>query len=92
MRPETTRARQGPQTSPSALDGIAARLNRRQVADALLDLSPEHRDVLVHVVFKKRSLTQTASDLDICDEVARTRLFYAMHTLRLLLEEQALKK
>ena len=35
---------------------------------------------------------QTASDLDICDEVARTRLFYAMHTLRLLLEEQALKK
>lgn len=58
-----------------------------QVEEALRRLRPEHRQVLVETYYKARPGRDVAHDLGIPEGTVRSRLFYALQSLRLVLEE-----
>ncbi|KAA6215178.1 sigma-70 family RNA polymerase sigma factor [Streptomyces albofaciens JCM 4342] len=63
-------------------DGTDRALTRRVVVDALRELTPNHREVLVHVYFMGRSLAQTAELLGVPPGTVKSRVYYAMRALR----------
>jgi RNA polymerase sigma-70 factor, ECF subfamily len=58
-----------------------------QVEEAMRRLRPEHRQVLVETYYRARSGREVAEELGIPEGTVRSRLFYALRTLRLTLEE-----
>jgi RNA polymerase sigma-70 factor (ECF subfamily) len=58
-----------------------------QVEEAMRRLRPEHRQVLVETYYRGRSGRDIAASLEIPEGTVRSRLFYALRTLRLTLEE-----
>ena len=60
------------------------------VADALRDLRPEHRQVLVQTYYLGRSVAEAASELGIPGGTVKSRTFYALKALKLALEERGL--
>jgi RNA polymerase sigma-70 factor (ECF subfamily) len=57
------------------------------VADAVTRLSPEHRAVLQETYFKGRPVAEAARRLGIPEGTVKSRTHYALHALRLALEE-----
>ena len=62
--------------------GLEQVLDRQLVADALRQLSPAHRAVLVEVFYGGDSVTKAARQLGIPHGTARSRLHYALQALR----------
>jgi RNA polymerase sigma-70 factor, ECF subfamily len=60
------------------------------VADALRDLRPEHRQVLVQTYYLGRSVAEAAAELGIPGGTVKSRTFYALKALKLALEERGL--
>lgn len=60
------------------------------VADALSDLRPEHRQVLVQTYYLGRSVAEAAAELGIPGGTVKSRTFYALKALKLALEERGL--
>jgi RNA polymerase sigma-70 factor (ECF subfamily) len=58
-----------------------------QVEEAIRRLRPEHRQVLVDTYYLGRSGRDVAEALGIPEGTVRSRLFYALRTLRLTMEE-----
>jgi RNA polymerase sigma-70 factor (ECF subfamily) len=58
-----------------------------QVEEALRRLRPEHRQVLVETYYRGRSGREVAIELGIPEGTVRSRLFYALQSLRLTLDE-----
>lgn len=58
-----------------------------QVEEAIRRLRPEHREVLVETYYRGRSGRDVAETLGIPEGTVRSRLFYALRTLRLTLDE-----
>jgi len=58
-----------------------------QVEEAMRRLRPEHRAVIYDVYFRSMSGREVASRLGIPEGTVRSRLFYALRSLRLVLEE-----
>ena len=58
-----------------------------QVEEALRRLRPDHREVLVETYYRGRSGREVAETLGIPEGTVRSRLFYALRSLRLTLEE-----
>jgi len=58
-----------------------------QVEEALRRLRPEHRQVLVETYYRGRSGREVAFELGIPEGTVRSRLFYALQSLRLTLDE-----
>ena len=58
-----------------------------QVEEALKRLKPEHRHVLVRTYFGQCSGHELALELGIPEGTVRSRLYYALRTLRLTLDE-----
>jgi RNA polymerase sigma-70 factor (ECF subfamily) len=58
-----------------------------QVEEALRRLRPEHRQVLVETYYRGRSGREVAVELGIPEGTVRSRLFYALQSLRLTLDE-----
>jgi RNA polymerase sigma-70 factor, ECF subfamily len=67
--------------------GLTRVLDQQIMADALHQLSPAHRAVLVETFYRGRTLAKVASQLGIPDSTARSRLHYALQALRRQLEE-----
>jgi RNA polymerase sigma-70 factor, ECF subfamily len=63
-------------------------LDQQLVADALHQLSPAHRTVLVETFYRGRTLAKVARQLGIPDSTARSRLHYALQALRRQLEDR----
>ncbi|KWT59102.1 RNA polymerase [Streptomyces albus subsp. albus] len=63
-------------------DGTDRALTRRVVVEAMRELTPNHREVLVHVYFMGRSLAQTAELLGVPPGTVKSRVYYAMRALR----------
>jgi len=57
------------------------------VTAALGRLRQEHRDVLRECYFRGSSVAQAAQDLRIPPGVVKSRTYYALHALRLAIEE-----
>jgi RNA polymerase sigma-70 factor (ECF subfamily) len=67
------------------LNGV---LDHQIVAEALRQLSPEHRAVLVETFYQGRALAKVARQLGIPYGTARSRLHYALRALRRQLEDR----
>ncbi|MEV5543870.1 sigma-70 family RNA polymerase sigma factor [Saccharopolyspora shandongensis] len=57
------------------------------VGEALQRLSPQHRAVIVALYFQGRSVAETAEQLGIPQGTVKSRAYYAVRTLRTILEE-----
>jgi RNA polymerase sigma-70 factor, ECF subfamily len=86
-------ARSRPITVPAQADeegrddtGLNRVLDRQIMTDALEQLSPAHRAVLVETFYQGRTLAKVARQLGIPDGTARSRLHYALQALRRQLE------
>jgi len=58
------------------------------VSDALAQLSPEHRAVVVHAYYRGLSIAAIARILDIPEGTVKSRLHYALRAMRLALQER----
>ncbi|MEV5570941.1 sigma-70 family RNA polymerase sigma factor [Spirillospora sp. NPDC052269] len=72
------------------VDDIDRALESWTVAEALSDLSPVHRAVLVETYYRGRSVTEAARALGIPPGTVKSRTYYALRALRLALEERGL--
>lgn len=57
------------------------------VAEALTQLSPDHRDVLMECYYAGRSVAEAANRLGIPEGTVKSRTHYALRALKLTLEE-----
>jgi RNA polymerase sigma-70 factor (ECF subfamily) len=80
-----TPERAGPDEVDSAID-------RLLIADAIAQLSPEHRAVIRRSYYQGWSTTQMADDLDIAEGTVKSRLHYAVRALRLTLQEMGVTR
>ena len=70
-----------------APDEIDAALGAWVMSDALRRLTPAHRDVLLCLYYRRWSLAETASHLDVAVGTVKSRSTYALRALRIVLEE-----
>jgi RNA polymerase sigma-70 factor (ECF subfamily) len=68
-------------------DGIDQALLGWQVEEALRRLSTEHRQAIVEVYYRQRPATEVAAELGIPQGTLRSRLYYGLRALRLVLDE-----
>src|SRR6266581_3556963 len=83
---------------PETGDGIVERasvadetedlLRRVTVAEALQALSPAHREVLNETILRDRTVNQAAEILGIPAGTVKSRVYYALRALRLVLAER----
>jgi RNA polymerase sigma-70 factor (ECF subfamily) len=64
-----------------------APVSRHLIATALGRLTQEHRDVLAELYFRGNSVAQAAQALGIAPGAVKSRTYYALHALRLAIEE-----
>lgn len=70
--------------------GIEAMAESTVVREALLDLSDEHREVIVEAYFAGRSVSQISARVGIPPGTVKSRLYYGMRNLRTALEERGI--
>ncbi|MBX7546985.1 sigma-70 family RNA polymerase sigma factor [Streptomyces sp. NPDC055966] len=97
------RARQArpAETGGDALDRVAERtagedrieqaLQSWAVADAVRTLSADHRAVLVETYYRGRTMAEAADVLGIPLGTVKSRTYYALHALRLALQERGIE-
>lgn len=68
-------------------DDIDTALGAWVMSDALRRLTPAHRDVLLCLYYRRWTLAETASHLDVAVGTVKSRSTYALRALRLVLEE-----
>lgn len=73
-----------------AADEIDRALESWTVAEALADLSPEHRAVLIQTYYQGRSVAEAAAVLGVPAGTVKSRTYYALRALKLALEERGL--
>jgi RNA polymerase sigma-70 factor (ECF subfamily) len=69
-------------------DDLDQALEAWQVADALASLTPDHRAVLVGTYFRGESVAEAAAVLRVPPGTVKSRAYYAMRELHLLLVER----
>jgi RNA polymerase sigma-70 factor (ECF subfamily) len=67
-------------------------LNRVLMEEALLRLSTEHRDVLVALHYRRRTVVEAAAELNIPAGTVKSRAFYAVRALRTILDEMGVQR
>lgn len=72
-----------PDETDAVLYGVA-------VADAMRSLSPAHREALTETVLQDRTVNEAAEVLDIPVGTVKSRVYYALRALRVVLEERGL--
>lgn len=73
-------------------DNTDAVLDSWLVADALAQLSPEHRTVIVHAFYGRRPIAEIAAELDVPPGTVKSRLHYGLRALRLALQERGVSQ
>jgi RNA polymerase sigma-70 factor (ECF subfamily) len=76
----------------SAPDEVDSALDRMLIADAMAQMSPEHRAVIERSYYRGWTTAQTAADLDIAEGTVKSRLHYAVRALRLTLQEMGVTR
>jgi RNA polymerase sigma factor (sigma-70 family) len=83
-----------PETGDDALDGLRGAdqldglLRTMVVTEALMELSPAHREVLRETILRDRTVNEAAAMLDVPVGTVKSRVYYAMRALRVVLEEK----
>jgi RNA polymerase sigma-70 factor (ECF subfamily) len=73
-------------------DEVNAALDRRLIADALAQLSLQHRAVIRQSYYLGRTTAQIAHDLHVAEGTAKSSLHYAMRALRRTLQEMGVTR
>jgi RNA polymerase sigma-70 factor, ECF subfamily len=87
-------AASGEVADPDGLHGIAEvdaidrALDAWQLATALGQLSDAHRETLVELYFRNRTVAEAALALGVPEGTVKSRAYYALRALKLILEEQ----
>jgi len=76
----------------AAPDEVDSALDRLLIADAMAQMSPEHRAVVERSYYRGWSTAQIAADLDIAEGTVKSRLHYAVRALRLTLQEMGVTR
>ncbi|MFE3653206.1 sigma-70 family RNA polymerase sigma factor [Streptomyces sp. NPDC059122] len=76
-----------PAGGQTRLDPMDQLLERIQLEEALARLSPEHREAVVKVYFGGQTCAELGRELGVSASTMRSRLYYGVRTLRLVLEE-----
>ncbi|MFY2860155.1 sigma-70 family RNA polymerase sigma factor [Mycobacterium sp. THU-M104] len=71
----------------STPDEVNAALDRLLIAEAMAQLSAEHRAVIDRSYYRGWTTAQIAADLQIAEGTVKSRLHYAVRALRLTLQE-----
>jgi RNA polymerase sigma-70 factor (ECF subfamily) len=71
-------------------DDIDRALESWTVAEALADLSPQHRAVLIETYYRGHSVAEAATALGVPPGTVKSRTYYALRALKLALEERGL--
>lgn len=80
--------RRGPGHSPTAAENPTERLlTRMHVEEALERIGAEHRRVIVEVCYLGRPYAEVAEELGVPVGTLRSRMYYGLKSLRLVLEE-----
>jgi RNA polymerase sigma-70 factor (ECF subfamily) len=69
------------------MEEIESAMRGWQVEEAIRRLTPEHRYVVVHTYFGRYSSQELAKNLGVPEGTVRSRLFYALRSLRLTMDE-----
>lgn len=72
----------------SADDDIDRVLQAWQVAEVLRGLSREHRQVIIELFYRRRTVSEAAEQLGVPIGTVKSRSFYALQALRAALEER----
>jgi RNA polymerase sigma-70 factor, ECF subfamily len=70
---------------PNPVDGIDQAMTAIEVREALAQLSPEHRQVIVESFYIGRSVSEIAELLSIPEGTVKSRTYYALRNLRELI-------
>jgi len=62
------------------------------MVDALDSLRPDHRDVLIELYYRGRSVAEAAEELGVPAGTVKSRSYYALRALKLTLEERGLTR
>ncbi|MEU4197326.1 sigma-70 family RNA polymerase sigma factor [Kribbella sp. NPDC026611] len=73
---------------PAYGDDIDRVLQAWQVAEVLRGLSDDHRQVVIELFYKRRTVNEAAVVLGIPAGTVKSRSYYALHALRAALEER----
>lgn len=73
-------------------DEVNAALDRMLLADAMTQLSPQYRAVLVRSYYRGWSAAQIAEDLGIPEGTVKSRLHYAIRKLRTILQDMGVSR
>lgn len=76
----------------AAPDEVDLALDRLLIADAMAQMSTEHRAVIERSYYRGWSTAQIAADLDIAEGTVKSRLHYAVRALRLTLQEMGVTR
>ncbi|MDN5698562.1 MAG: sigma-70 family RNA polymerase sigma factor [Rubrobacter sp.] len=68
-------------------DPIERALTRMQVEEALMRLSEDHRAVISEIYYRGRTYAELAQELDVPAGTLRSRMYYALKSLRLAFDE-----
>lgn len=95
FRAKAVRPREGELTERAeamadSVDPYEAALRALEVADALAALSPEHRDVLIEVYYRRATVAEAAATLQIAPGTVKSRTFYALRALRHACQERGI--
>ena len=73
-------------------DQVDSALDRMLIADAMAQMSVDHRAVVERSYYRGWSTAQIAADLDIAEGTVKSRLHYAVRALRLTLQEMGVTR
>jgi RNA polymerase sigma-70 factor (ECF subfamily) len=77
-----TEVAESPASGPVQDDHAEGVVNTMVVLDALDTLSPEHRDVLVEIYYRGRTVAEAAQMLGVPQGTVKSRSYYALRALR----------
>ncbi|MFD7902766.1 sigma-70 family RNA polymerase sigma factor [Kitasatospora sp. NPDC059747] len=83
-------ADESPEEHAGTHDPYDELLAARDMASALAELQPHHRDVLVELHLKGRSMVEAAQVLGVAVGTVKSRSFYAVRALRPILEARGM--
>jgi RNA polymerase sigma-70 factor, ECF subfamily len=88
LRARPPEAGEAPLRSLEAPDELERALLAWQLADALRALKPAHRQVLVELYYRDRSVAEAAAVIGVPEGTVKSRTYFALRALRRALEER----
>ncbi|HEX4391806.1 MAG TPA: sigma-70 family RNA polymerase sigma factor [Mycobacterium sp.] len=76
----------------STPDEVDSTLDKMLIADAMAQMSADHRAVVERSYYRGWTTAQIAADLDIAEGTVKSRLHYAVRALRLSLQEMGVTR